>query len=104
MAEVVLDLGGRQHRIACSDGSEDQVRRTGLMLQQRWAAAERASGGLNIERSMLFLALMLADALDEAQRSPNAPASTPVEDPLLADIANRLETIATTLEQAVHKP
>ncbi len=101
MAEVVIDIGGRQHRIACADGSEDQVRRMGLLVQQRWAAAEKASGGLNAERSMLFVALMLADTLDEMQRNPGK--GVPFEDPLLADVANRLEGIATALEQALPK-
>lgn len=102
MAEVVLDIGGRQHRIACRDGSEDQVRRMGALLQQRWPAAEKASGGLSAERSMLFVALMLADTLDEMKRNPSAPAAS--DEPLLASIADRLEAIATTLEQAVPKP
>lgn len=102
MAEVVLDIGGRQHRIACRDGSEDQVRRMGVLLQQRWPAAEQASGGVNPERSMLYVALMLADMLDETQRNPGS--GGPVEDPLLGDVATRLEAIATALEQTLPKP
>ena len=102
MAEVVLDIGGRQHRIGCRDGSEDQVRRMGTMLQQRWAAATTASGGLNSERSMLFVALMLADTLDEMQRNGGKAAAG--DDPALAKMADRLEAIATALEQAVTTP
>jgi cell division protein ZapA len=101
MAEVVLDIGGRQHTIACRDGSEDQVRRMGALLQQRWAAATKVSGGLSAERSMLFVALMLADTLDELQRNTAKP--TPAEHPLLASVADRLESIAVALEQALPK-
>lgn len=104
MAEVILTIGDRQHRIGCADGSEEQVRRMGAMIDRRWDAANRASGGNNAERSMLFIALMLADALDEAQsatpgaRAPAPPA--PAEhDAWLARIADRLEALADALEQ-----
>lgn len=119
MAEVILKIGDRQHRIACKDGSEDQVRRMGAMLESRWSAASRASGGLNAERSMLFVALMLADALDEAQRrgatapvaapvaAPDVPTSAPaasIDDVVLARIADRIEAIATALENPGDHP
>lgn len=111
MAEVILQIGDRSHRIACKDGSEDQVRRMGALLNARWPAANRASGGLNAERSMLFIALMLADALDEAARRPDGDAAVPVasETPppapmiapeLLDRIADRLEAIAAALEKS----
>lgn len=103
MADVTLEFGGRQHVISCRDGSEDQVRRTGAMLQQRWAAAAQASGGLNSERTMLYVALMLADALDEAQRGL-APSPAVAPSPADAAIAERLEAIALTLEQALARP
>ncbi|OYX38126.1 MULTISPECIES: cell division protein ZapA [unclassified Sphingomonas] len=104
MAEVVLSIGDRQHRIPCRDGSEDQFRRIATKLDSRWAAAERASGGMNAERSMLYVALMLADALDEAERrvAPSDPAqmATPSADlPDLERLADRLEAIAAALEK-----
>lgn len=112
MAEVILKIGDRQHRIACKAGSEDQVRRMGAMIDDRWGAAHRASGGLNAERSMLFVALMLADALDEAQRrlaggqTDAPPAAAPIPTPAaplpsedaLNHIADRIEAIAAALE------
>lgn len=107
MAEVVLSIGDRQHRILCRDGTEDQFRRIATKLDSRWAAAERASGGMNAERSMLFVALMLADALDEAEQRtgtpPNTTHATPqVEtgpNPDLQRLAERLEAIAAALEK-----
>lgn len=95
MAEVLLSIGDRQHRVACRDGSEDHLRRMGAMIDQRWAAANQASGGNNAERSMLFVALMLADALDEQQAAVAAPAAN---DAVLARIADRLEALADALE------
>lgn len=118
MAEVTLLIGDREHKIACKDGDEAQVRRIGAKLDARWAAAHRASGGLNAERSMLFIALMLADALDEAEQAtrtavsepgPGSGLAVPVtafapfqrtanSGPDLNELADRLEAIALSLE------
>jgi cell division protein ZapA len=95
MADVTLTIGDRRHTVACPDGQEDGVRRLGTMLDARWANAARASGGLNGERTMLFVALMLADALEDAERRP----AEVRDEPLLASIADRLEALAATLEQ-----
>lgn len=96
MAEVTLTIGERQHAVACRDGEEPQLLALGRMLDSRWAAAARASGGINHERSMLFVALMLADALDEAERRP-PPEGVPSA--LLEQLAERLEGIAAALEK-----
>ena len=96
MAEVTLTIGGRAHQVLCRDGEEMQVERLGRMLDQRWADADRAAGGLSVERAMLFVALMLADDLDEAQRRP-ADGGGAVVPPGLAD---RLERIAAALEES----
>lgn len=96
MAEVTLTIGGREHVVACHDGEEAQVERLGWMLDERWADADRAAGGLSVERALLFVALMLADDLDEARRNPpkgEAPALPP-------GLADRLERIAKALEES----
>ena len=95
MADVTLTIGDRRHTVACPDGQEDQVRRLGTMLDAQWATAARASGGLNGERTMMFVALMLADALEEADRRPPEIK----DEALLASIAERLESLASSLEQ-----
>lgn len=97
MAEVTLTIGDRRHNVTCRDGEEAQLRRLGEMLDQRWASANRASGGLNAERTMLLVALMLADSLDNAE---NRPAGDGGPSPaFLARLAERLEGIADTLEK-----
>lgn len=95
MAEVTLSIGGRPHVVACRDGEEANFARLGAMLDSRWETARRASGGLSGERTMLFVALILADALDETERRPAA-----VGDAALLDrIATRLESVASALEE-----
>ena len=70
MADVTLTIGDRRHTVACRDGEEAQLRKLGELLDKHWSTAARATRGLNGERTMLFVALMLADQLDEAQRRP----------------------------------
>jgi cell division protein ZapA len=100
MAEVTLTIGGRRHTVACRDGEEAQVQRLARMVDERWGDAERAAGGMSAERALLFVALMLADDLDEAQRNPpsgDGPALPP-------GLADRLERIAKALEEDVTAP
>jgi cell division protein ZapA len=87
MAEISITIGGRPHRIACRDGEEDRVRQLAAMIDERWAPAERAAG-LNSERAFLLVALM---------RRP--PVGAAVSDAALARIADRLERLASALEQ-----
>ena len=95
MADVTLTIGDRRHTVACRDGEESQLRKLGDMLDRHWSTAARASGGLNGERTMLFLALMLADELDESHRRPPEGAGAA----MLEQVAERLEKLAATLEK-----
>ncbi|MEO5493876.1 MAG: cell division protein ZapA [Sphingomonas sp.] len=97
MAEVTLTIGDRRHNVTCRDGEEAQLRKLGDMLDQRWASANRASGGLNAERTMLLIALMLADSLDAAENRPSGDGG--VSPAFLARLADRLEGVADALEK-----
>lgn len=99
MTDVTLTIGDRRHVLACRPGQEEQFHRLGALLDERYAAASRAAGGAGGERAMLFVALMLADALDEAERRPSpAPPPPPGHDDLLEKIADRLDALARSLE------
>ena len=95
MAEVTLTLAGRSHTIAARDGEEAHLKRLEALLQPHAETAQRASGGLNAERTLVYLALILADMIDESERNPPAGVS-PV---LLDHIADRLEAVAQALEE-----
>ena len=98
MAQVTLTIGGRPHMIACRDGEEARVALLGRMIEERWATAARAAGSTSGgERAMLFVALMLADDLDESISRP--PEGSAVSENALARIADRLESLANALEQ-----
>lgn len=97
MAEVTLTIGDRRHNVTCRDGEEAQLRRLGEMLDQRWPSANRASGGLQSERTMLLIALMLADSLDTTENRPSSDGSA--SPAYLTRLAERLEALADALEK-----
>ena len=97
MANVTLTIGTRPFTVACRDGEEARLQQLGRMLDERWPGALRAAGNVPGERAMLFVALMLADALDEIQHRP--PEGAAVSEAALARIADRLEALANALER-----
>lgn len=93
MGQVTLTIAGRHHIIACRDGEELHLQRLGGLLNRHVDTAQRAAAG-SYERTLVFLSLILADLLDEAERNPSSGVS-PV---LLENLADRLEAVAATLE------
>lgn len=95
MADVTISIAGRSYSVAARDGDEPHLRHLESILQRHAETAHRASGGLNAERTLVYLALILADLLDEAERNPPQGVS-----PVLLDrIADRLEAVAAALEE-----
>ncbi|WP_230769141.1 cell division protein ZapA [Sphingomonas sp. Leaf4] len=94
MAQVTLTVAGRPHLVACRDGEESSLRALGAMLERHAATAQRASGGSS-ERTLLYIALMLADQLSEREANPAAGLPPAV----LERIAERLEAVAAALEE-----
>ena len=95
MAEITLSIAGRSYSIAAREGDEPHLRHLESMLQRHAADALRASGGLNQERTLVYLALILADLVDDTERNPPQGVS-----PVLLDrIADRLEAVAAALEE-----
>ena len=95
MAEVSITVASRSYAVSCREGEEPHIARLEGILAKHADTAHRASGGLNQERTLVYLALILADLLDEAERNPPGGIS-PV---LLDHIADRLEAVATALEE-----
>lgn len=97
MAEVTLTIAGRAHRVGCRDGDEPRLQLLGRRLDAHSQAALRASGGQGAERLMLYIALMIADELVETERAP----SEGISSALLDRIADRLEAVASALEESL---
>ena len=95
MADIDISIAGRSYSIAAREGDEPHLRHLESILQEHAVTAHRASGGLNAERTLVYLALILADLVDDVQRNPPQGVS-----PLLLErIADRLEAVATALEE-----
>jgi len=100
MAEVRLSIGGRAHVVACRDGGEAALEALGRRLDAHAGVAARAAGGQGGERTMLYIALMLADELTEAEAAQVGGGGGP-SSATLDRIAERLERLADTLENPV---
>lgn len=95
MADISISIAGRSYSVAARDGDELHLRHLESILHEHEATAQRASGGLNAERTLVYLALILADMVDDVTRNPPEGVS-PV---LLERIADRLEAVAMALEE-----
>lgn len=101
MAEVTLRIGGRPHTVVCRDGEESELEKLGRRLDAHSATAARAAGAQGGERTMLFIALMLADELSEAERArATISGGDDAADATLTRIAEQLESLAERLEKA----
>lgn len=100
MARVTLDVGGTSWVVNTRDGGEDEVRRLGAMLSERWPQAMRAAGDGGVPQALLLTALMLADELREAREAAAVDAPVAMESVALDWVADRLESLAEALERA----
>ncbi|WP_294331139.1 cell division protein ZapA [uncultured Sphingomonas sp.] len=104
MADITLQVAGRSYTVSAREEDTPHLRALEARIAEHADAALRAAGGQAGERTLLYLALILADALDEAEKAP-APAPPPapapaISDELLARIADRLEAVASALEES----
>lgn len=95
MADINLTIAGRSYSVATRAGDEAHIRQLESILHRHAETAQRASGGLSAEKTLLYLALILADLLDEKEKHPPQGVS-PI---LLERVADRLEAVAAALEE-----
>ena len=100
MAQVKLEVGGRQYDVMCRDGEEERLMMLARLVDSRAADVIRSIGRGNEPRELLLTALLLADELDEA-RSTVASARTEEIQRVTAmeRCAERLESLASRLEK-----
>ncbi|NLE59845.1 MAG: cell division protein ZapA [Planctomycetes bacterium] len=104
MSNVTLTIGGRNYPITCADGEEEHVMGLGRQIDERLKNMG-AGNGQSEARTLLFAALLLADENHEL-RNPNTGGETGGDlakqiAPMLDELASRLESCATILEQSI---
>jgi cell division protein ZapA len=100
MAHVDLLIAGRSYQIACRDGEEENLRAAARLVDAKSREALSGLGTLSESRQLLFAALLLADQLVEGRAEAAPPPADPHIGQRAAAIAERLERIADSLENA----
>jgi cell division protein ZapA len=106
MAQVDIQIGGRQYELACRDGEEEHLRSIARMLDRKAADVSQSMGGLNEARHLLLAALLLADELNDVRNATvdNRLAATAPDHELASTVerlAERMESLAQRLEAEV---
>ena len=99
MAEVTLNIAGRAYQVACRAGEEDNLLAAARLVDGKCREALAGLGTLSESRQFLFASLLLADQLLEKPEGQAAAEGSDVA-PRVEQLAERLESLAATLEEA----
>lgn len=99
MADVTLNIAGRSYQVACRDGEEDTLLAAARLVDGKCREALAGLGSLSESRQFLFASLLLADQLLDKPGAKTEPAA-PDYAPRVERLAERLEALAATLEDA----
>ena len=112
MSQITVMVNGRKYDIACDDGQEAHLTRLAQYVDRRVDELIAAVGQVGDARLLVMASLLVADELSEVyteldslrnDRRPNPIAQSglgPVSAGDLNKLAERVEKIAETLEQA----
>lgn len=109
MPNIDLEICGRSYQVRCREGEEENLRAAGQLVDTKSREVLAGLGSLSEARQFFFAALLMADQMLSGEK-PAAPAPDPVPAPALDEarlasaeaLADRLESIASALEQRVH--
>lgn len=68
MAEVNVQIAGRNYRMACDAGQENHLRELGALVDGRIAQMRESFGEIGDMRLTVMAAIVVADELSETQR------------------------------------
>jgi cell division protein ZapA len=100
MAQVDLFIAGRSYQIACREGEEENLKAAGRLVDAKSREALSGLGTLSESRQLLFASLLLADQIVDNQRGVAPAPPDPIIAERVAALAERLESLATSLENA----
>lgn len=90
MAQVTIQINGREYGIACGDGQEGNIFRLAAMLNEKAALLTRGNNHINENQLLVMVALLLADELQDAKKG--VPAT------------QKIETVEKIVEKVVEVP
>ena len=89
MAQVTIEINGREYGIACGDGQEAHIMRLASKLNEKASMLTRSNNHINENQLLVMVALLIADELEDVGNSGGAPA--------------RVETVEKIVEVPVEK-
>lgn len=102
MAEIDITIAGRNYRVACRDGEEQNLTSAAELVDAKSREALAGLGALSESRQMLFASLLLADQLIEKKGVSGLPPTMPPDPQVVRRVdalAERLERLAGHLEK-----
>lgn len=92
MAQVTVNVNGRDYELGCADGEEDQLRALASTLDQRMRALIGEVGQVGDNRLLMMLSLLLLDELGEAGAGAEDVSG-------IEALASRIEALADRLHR-----
>jgi cell division protein ZapA len=100
MGQASFKIGGNSYTVACRDGEEAHLLSLAAKVDQKAEDVIRSVGNVSEVRQLLLTAILLADELQDGAAHANAaaPASLRLDLTPLLPLVERLEALATKLE------
>ena len=98
MAQLDLFIAGRNYQIACREGEEENLKAAARLVDAKSREALSGLGSLSESRQLLFASLLLADQIVDNQSGLSPAPADPIIVERVAALAERLEALATSLE------
>lgn len=103
MAQVTVNVNGRDYELGCADGEEDQLRALASTLDQRMRALIGEVGQVGDNRLLMMLSLLLLDEMSEAaagaELNESADGAGAEDVSGIEALASRIEALADRLHR-----
>jgi len=102
MAKVTLQINGHGYEFSCDDGQEPHLRGMAELVNRRMRDLAQGVGAVGEVKLLIMTALLLADELSDAYAQLEGRLAVPAaeSEAQMAEVANRLERLASRLLQA----